>query len=495
MSKKGKVVHFLYPPEEKRFLSVIDDKRDLAIVKLFLECAIFTAELLNIEIDDFDYNKGTLRLSGFKECSKERTININDDVKEAINNYLKVRPISREIKKLFLNNGKNADPLTKHGLYRMFEKYQKSSNLAKKINANILRSTCIIRLFELDISFQKIVNYLGLHSGIELRFYEREAIRKTNTDQPQGIEEFDTRSRWQKLKDKLFADDEAASPPATLKLRRAGQPLSPLDGARVESGLFGREWLLQEIELDLKRGQSVLLVGDFGSGKTAMLKALIKDYTDNLNSVRQILAHYYGLQIGEKVSSRMTSAEIMTQIDRERLPVLPFDNVDKVRNSEITYILNSLPSTTWLLTAETLDKKLHFLKNKVTVYELNKLNDEQITLIINSRLPEVAMPQNLKEMLINKVKMVADGNPGVAHNLIDQLARRKLVKQRHISDLYDDSVVKPVDWSAFLLVIYSAIMVWRFVARGTYDTETYILSGIVYAIFMGMGFKRKAYQR
>ena len=98
---------YLNIDESKRLLNSIDGKhreRDYAIITLFLNCGLRLSELVNININNI--KNDTLTVIG--KGNKERTIYLNNACINAINNYLKVRPVNgvKDKNALFLSERK-----------------------------------------------------------------------------------------------------------------------------------------------------------------------------------------------------------------------------------------------------------------------------------------------------------------------------------------------------------------------------------------------------
>ncbi|OQB51761.1 MAG: Tyrosine recombinase XerD [Firmicutes bacterium ADurb.Bin146] len=101
--KKG-LPRYLNLEESTKLLDNVSsrhEKRDFAMLTLFLNCGIRISELVGINISD--YRDDTIKISG--KGNKERTIYLNEACKNAINEYLKVRPNDKAIDKnaLFLS--------------------------------------------------------------------------------------------------------------------------------------------------------------------------------------------------------------------------------------------------------------------------------------------------------------------------------------------------------------------------------------------------------
>jgi len=77
----------------------INQKRDLAIVKLFLYAGLRVSELVNLNLDNIDFHNQSIKFFG--KGNKERSIPLHQDVIQAISEYFTER---REIKKKKLDD-------------------------------------------------------------------------------------------------------------------------------------------------------------------------------------------------------------------------------------------------------------------------------------------------------------------------------------------------------------------------------------------------------
>ena len=101
---------YLSLEDSKKLLNVAgsddnrNNKRDYAIITLFLNCGMRLSELVGINIKDINFSECQMTVIG--KGNKERTIYLNKACMTAINNYLAVRPV--EGIKTDIANSKNA---------------------------------------------------------------------------------------------------------------------------------------------------------------------------------------------------------------------------------------------------------------------------------------------------------------------------------------------------------------------------------------------------
>jgi integrase/recombinase XerC len=78
--------------------------RDRAIFEVLYGCGLRVGELAGLNLDDIDRGEGWLRVRG--KGRKERQVPLPRKAKDALDNYLAERPISRDERAVFLNHHK-----------------------------------------------------------------------------------------------------------------------------------------------------------------------------------------------------------------------------------------------------------------------------------------------------------------------------------------------------------------------------------------------------
>lgn len=154
---------YLNIDESKKLLSSVDGKyseRDYAILTIFLNCGIRLSELVGINLNSIKNN--TLRVIG--KGNKERVIPLNSACIEAINDYMKVRPVEGVIDKnaLFLSERKQR--ISKATVQHIVKKYIVSAGLdPRRYSTHKLRhtaATLMYRYGQVDIrALQKLLGH------------------------------------------------------------------------------------------------------------------------------------------------------------------------------------------------------------------------------------------------------------------------------------------------------------------------------------------------
>ncbi len=139
---------YLNIDESKQLLNVIEGKhqeRDYAIITLFLNCGLRLSELVNININNI--KNDTLRVTG--KGNKERTIYLNEACINAINDYLKVRPVDgvKDKNALFLSERKQR--ISNKTVQHIVKKYIALSGLdPERYSTHKLRHTAATLMYK-----------------------------------------------------------------------------------------------------------------------------------------------------------------------------------------------------------------------------------------------------------------------------------------------------------------------------------------------------------
>lgn len=156
---------YLNIDESKKLLSSVDGKnsvRDYAILTLFLNCGIRLSELVGINLNNIRNN--TLTVIG--KGDKERIIPLNTACIEAINDYMKVRPVEgvKDKNALFLSERKQR--ISKATVQHIVKKYIVSAGLdPKRYSTHKLRHTAATLMYRYgQVDIRALQELLGHES-------------------------------------------------------------------------------------------------------------------------------------------------------------------------------------------------------------------------------------------------------------------------------------------------------------------------------------------
>ena len=179
---------YLTLEESRQLLSSIDGEnkeRDYAIITLFLNCGLRLSELIGIDISKI--NNDTLTVIG--KGNKERTVYLNNACMEAINSYLKVRPVDgvKDKNALFLSERKRR--ISKRTVQYLVKKYIGISNLdMEKYSPHKLRHTAATLMYKygkVDIrSLQEILGHENIATTQIYTHLDDETLRSAVNSNP-----------------------------------------------------------------------------------------------------------------------------------------------------------------------------------------------------------------------------------------------------------------------------------------------------------------------
>ena len=145
--------------EVMRFLSIIDNKRDLAIFMLMLRSGLRVSEVANLTLEAIDWRRKRIYIFNGKG-GKDRVVYISNDSNRVLTDYVKTRMACR-VKKIFLvergiHKGK---PLSVRGIQKRMEYYAKAAGL--NVSCHHLRHTMATQLLNADAELVTIQDLLG----------------------------------------------------------------------------------------------------------------------------------------------------------------------------------------------------------------------------------------------------------------------------------------------------------------------------------------------
>jgi len=244
--------------EIKALLKVLDNTRDYAIITILLTTGIWLQELCALNTDDINIEKSTLSVQG----SKARTIPLNPQTKDAIARWLNDRPTATS-GALFLTNRGVLKELSTRSVDHLLRSSGEKAGIPSAVTSHLLRNTYTINLFSDGATIKQVSDLLGITDYYTLSKYQKLA-ETGNNEHPLTVSTLETRTDISKLISKVFP----VNPKQAKKLSSLKVELRP-DPAEV---IFGREHIIKDIKAMLNKGQSVLLIGKFGVGKTHILK-------------------------------------------------------------------------------------------------------------------------------------------------------------------------------------------------------------------------------
>lgn len=158
--------------ESMALLNVVDGpfkERDLAILILFLNCGLRLSELVNINISDIRDDKLTVIGKG----NKERTIYLNKSCINAINNYLKVRPVDGVKDKNALFLSKRKQRISTKTVQFLVKKHLNNAGLdTSKYSVHKLRHTAATLMYKYgNVDIRALQSILGHQSIATTEIY------------------------------------------------------------------------------------------------------------------------------------------------------------------------------------------------------------------------------------------------------------------------------------------------------------------------------------
>jgi integrase/recombinase XerD len=158
------------PDHVRRFLSVIEDVRDRAMVLVLLRTGMRIGELLNTRVSDIRIREQTITIFEGRKNRRGRVVYLSPDALSALKRWLK----RRESKGEFVFHAQNRTRMSYTTARMMFERYLKTAGLlGKGYSLHCLRHTFASELLNAGMRLEHLQELLG-HDSIEVtRRYAR----------------------------------------------------------------------------------------------------------------------------------------------------------------------------------------------------------------------------------------------------------------------------------------------------------------------------------
>ena len=185
--KKG-LPRYLNLEESTKLLDNVEsrhEKRDFAMLTLLLNCGIRISELVGINITD--YRDDTIKISG--KGNKERTIYLNDACRNAINEYMTVRPNDKAVDKNAMFLSERYTRISRKTVHVIVKKQLSNAGIdTTKYSAHKLRHTAATLMYKHgDVDIRALQRILGHESIATTEIYthlDDEQLRSATKKNP-----------------------------------------------------------------------------------------------------------------------------------------------------------------------------------------------------------------------------------------------------------------------------------------------------------------------
>lgn len=130
--------------------------RDYAILQVFLQTGVRVSELASLSIDDVDFARGLLRVTG--KGMADRDIPLAKKAVWALRTWLSARPLV-EHRVLFTN--RFGAPLGVRGIQKLVERYRQSAGIEKRITPHSLRHTFATQKARMGATAFQLRDFMG----------------------------------------------------------------------------------------------------------------------------------------------------------------------------------------------------------------------------------------------------------------------------------------------------------------------------------------------
>jgi integrase/recombinase XerD len=151
----------MIPDDVKRFLSVIDDLRDRALILVLLRTGMRVGELLKTKLSDVNLKECTITIREGRKSCRGRVVYFSDDAREALAAWLR----ERDARKAYLLYPAWGDRMPYGSARWVFRKHLRAAGLADKgYTLHCLRHTYAVELLNAGMRLECLQQLLGHES-------------------------------------------------------------------------------------------------------------------------------------------------------------------------------------------------------------------------------------------------------------------------------------------------------------------------------------------
>jgi energy-coupling factor transporter ATP-binding protein EcfA2 len=466
--------------ETNALLKEATSPRDVAILTLFISTGLFLNELCELNANAIDWKTKTVTVTG----PRLRTIPLNDQAYTALVAWSKERPETPCLFFFITTKGK-VKGLSTRSINHLIHETASRAGFKDTVNVHTLRNTFAVSLFQHGATTETASTLLGITDYKSLHRYAQAADPdKAQPLNPSQLEALDTRSKPKRLLAKVFVGQPK---PAKPKVAVEGSILPD-----PETVIFGRDGLIQDIRSLLIKGQSILITGNLGLGKSHVLKHIASTLAPNtiylsaptpMKSVLNELCEK--LFPGETPGTRSSAKAMLDTIEKNKTanpPILIIDNMNKLKASDIESFLFLLENFTILGATSDTSPKLKAIWWKFKTMELKPLDDDAVKSLIRYQTQNLSISDT--ELMETKILSVASGSPLAVSEMIHQLRAFPVVTRKAVQSIYHEAGVRYRDWTPIIIILWGVMILFRFISLGTHSFEGYILAGIGMSVIM-----------
>lgn len=285
------------------------------------------------------------------------------------------------------------------------------------------------------------------------------------------------------------------------------------------SVFIGREKEVQEILTELKKGKNILLSGDIGIGKSAILQKVFslhqgkKIYIQSTKGKEQLIEIIRSMTEMEDLSwedlwmkekkEKMTWKDIRRTVTRMKiremteilLPILRikkkrdpytlfFDDMTSVSPTQLA-IYNSLFETCQICSCisekKPALKKIYWKMKEIPIGPLSPQDQKKIIEVITMKKNILVQhPEFFQKAIMQK----SQGNPQAIIDILTESSYEKTISRKHIREIKHDAAIRYIDMTPFLFLVGIILICFRYFGIGIGSSEMYIMGGIGAGLFI-----------
>lgn len=460
-----KLPKVLAPAEVEAFRSVVKRGRDRAGMSLMLDAGLRASEVVNLRLQDIDWNRQVLRFVG--KGRKEAELPISNRLRDELEKAIKERSPKANHDYLLYNLRHPEQPISRFALLKLVRKYGRRAGIGRKVFCHLLRHTFGTAMYREVKDLGRVQKAMRHSSPTTTTIY----MHLNAEDQRADFEAIDKRPLWRRWWSRLKPKGEfwqVRAHPFYI-----GQTI-------------GREKEITQLRKNLANRMSTVLSGERGTGKSHLLRQLTGERIyrlEDMKPIRECVAglceqlHADGL-LAEIPHSRGSSVFVRALQEagkRERL-TLVIDSITDSTKPEGA-LLQKLVESWVIFTAidrRQKDKIRHIFFGKADIIEVECFDRATAFAFAETAMADLYVADT--DAYLNHLYIHSQGNPQAILEMIETTRKKGDLSPSHVGT---DRVLPAYP---FLM----AVLTMAFVVRSIFTTASEPMWKIYTGIFIGV---------
>ncbi len=294
-------------------------------------------------------------------------------------------------------------------------------------------------------------------------------------------------------------------------------------------GLVGRDEVLADLVAEIRKGKHVILTGQVGIGKSAVLREALEQVSSKIGEVIKLHDHQAKGQFVEMarqmLSLDLISAveldlpaqfhdmapaaiewkEIRNRVNRmsmrdltqalipalakaETKPVIAVDDLTSLTPTQMAFWLAIFDHAQVVGCASEKKPRVKKLWWKMKEIAIKPLPPDVIKDMVKRYISSKGVLIESPDQYISHVVKQSGGVPQAIFDMLEESSKERIIDKRKVREMRHDAGVKYLDFTPMVMILGALIVSMRYIGMGTGDKTLYIMGGMGAALFLTFRF-------